>query len=65
LKKAKDLEFKQLLNKELVEVAYGSLFPEVLKQKSVKLGLIVVYPDSGRYYVGMPKKWMMSLCNFM
>uniref|UniRef100_U9T6W2 Uncharacterized protein n=1 Tax=Rhizophagus irregularis (strain DAOM 181602 / DAOM 197198 / MUCL 43194) TaxID=747089 RepID=U9T6W2_RHIID len=61
LKKAKDPEFKQLSDKELVGVACGSLFPEELKRKSVELGLVVVYPDGGRYSVGMPKKWMMSL----
>ncbi|RGB21652.1 hypothetical protein C1646_678381 [Rhizophagus diaphanus] len=65
LKKAKDPEFKQLSDKELVGVACGSLFPEALKQKALEVGLIVVYPDGGRYYVGMPKKWMMSLCNFL
>ncbi|PKB97888.1 hypothetical protein RhiirA5_367267 [Rhizophagus irregularis] len=65
LKKAKDPEFKQLSDKELVGVACGSLFPEELKRKSVELGLVVVYPDGGRYSVGMPKKWMMSLCNFV
>ncbi|CAG8717405.1 15263_t:CDS:2, partial [Funneliformis caledonium] len=61
LEKTKDPEFKQLSDKELVGVACGLLFPEALRQKSVELGLVVVYPDGGRYYVGMPKKWMMSL----
>ncbi|PKK57525.1 hypothetical protein RhiirC2_797866 [Rhizophagus irregularis] len=54
--KVKDSEFKQLSDKELVKVACNSLFSEALKQKSVKLRLVVIYLDSSHYYVEIPKK---------
>ncbi len=58
LEETKDLEFKQLSDKEYIGVACGSLFPEELRLQSVnELGLIIAYPGGDRYCVEVPEKY--------
>ncbi|CAG8573416.1 952_t:CDS:2 [Paraglomus brasilianum] len=49
-------EFKQLVGKEYIGVACGSLFPLELRRKSMEEGLVVVFPSGNRYKVEAPQE---------
>jgi hypothetical protein len=50
-------EFKQLVGKEYIGVACGSLlFPLELRRKSMEKGLVVVFPSGDRYKVEAPQE---------
>ena len=59
LKVTDSLKFKNLIGKEYIGIACGSLYPEELRRKSMNKGLMVVFPSGNRYKVEAPQEFVL------
>ncbi|CAI2176233.1 10196_t:CDS:2 [Funneliformis geosporum] len=69
LKATDSVKFKDLIGKQYIGIACGSLYPEKLRRMSIDKGLIVVFPSGNRYKVEAPHELMraikVSTCQLM